>query len=43
VAVVPDPIRGGDDVLVMCDVLDEAHVPHATNTRAPVRLGWRGA
>lgn len=34
VCVVPDPIRGGDDVLVMCDVLDEQHAPHVTNTRA---------
>ncbi|KAL4854616.1 Glutamine synthetase [Chlorella vulgaris] len=32
--VVPDPIRGGDDVLVMCDVLDASSAPHPTNTRA---------
>ena len=30
----PDPIRGGDDVLVMCDVLDPDSVPHVSNTRA---------
>lgn len=34
VCVVPDPIRGGDDVLVMCDVLDPDGKPHASNTRA---------
>lgn len=44
--VVPDPIRGGDNVLVMCDVLDAQGVPHETNTRAKVgragvsRRGW---
>lgn len=36
----PDPIRGGDNVLVMCDVLDSDHVPHITNTRAKVGAGW---
>ncbi len=30
----PDPIRGGDDVLVMCDVLDPTGKPHVSNTRA---------
>jgi glutamine synthetase len=34
VAVYPDPIRGGDDVLVMCEVLLIDMTPHATNTRA---------
>ncbi|EFN56917.1 hypothetical protein CHLNCDRAFT_143431 [Chlorella variabilis] len=34
VCVVPDPIRGGDDVLIMCDVLDPTGAPHPTNTRA---------
>ncbi|KAI7843486.1 hypothetical protein COHA_002962 [Chlorella ohadii] len=34
VYVCPDPIRGGDNVLVMCDVLDAEHVPHETNSRA---------
>jgi len=29
----PDPIRGGDDILVMCDVLLPDMTPHATNTR----------
>lgn len=37
VCIVPDPIRGGDDVLVMCDVLDPSGTPHPTNTRAKVR------
>ncbi|MFS4095868.1 glutamine synthetase [Streptomyces sp. AF1A] len=30
----PDPIRGGDDVLVLCEVLDTDLTPHRTNTRA---------
>ena len=30
----PDPIRGGDDVLVMCEVMNPDSTPHATNTRA---------
>jgi len=29
----PDPIRGGDDILVLCDVLLPDMTPHATNTR----------
>ncbi|MDX2342920.1 MAG: glutamine synthetase beta-grasp domain-containing protein, partial [Acidimicrobiia bacterium] len=34
VRVVPDPIRGGDDKLVMCDVLNTDMTPHETNKRA---------
>ncbi len=34
VFVCPDPIRGGDDVLVMCDVLATDMTPHGSNTRA---------
>jgi glutamine synthetase len=34
VAVFPDPIRGGDDILVMCEVLLTDMTPHPTNTRA---------
>jgi glutamine synthetase len=30
----PDPIRGGDDVLVLCEVLNIDMTPHASNTRA---------
>ncbi|MGQ4419082.1 glutamine synthetase, partial [Streptomyces sp. SAS_269] len=30
----PDPIRGGDDILVLCEVLDTDMAPHPTNTRA---------
>ena len=30
----PDPIRGGDDVLVLCEVLDTDLTPHPGNTRA---------
>ncbi len=33
----PDPIRGGNNVLVMCEVLDIDMTPHPTNTRAPLR------
>ena len=34
VLVKPDPLRGGDDVLVMCEVLNTDMTPHASNTRA---------
>ena len=34
VFICPDPIRGGDDKLVMCEVLNIDMTPHATNTRA---------
>src|SRR4051812_17773802 len=30
----PDPIRGGDHILVMCEVLLTDMTPHPTNTRA---------
>ena len=30
----PDPIRGGDNILVMCEVLLNDMTPHATNTRS---------
>ena len=33
-AVYPDPIRGGEDVLVLCSVYNPDDTPHATNTRA---------
>ncbi len=33
----PDPIRGGDDVLVMCEVLLTDMTPHVTNSRALLR------
>jgi glutamine synthetase len=33
----PDPIRGGDDVLVMAEVLLPDMTPHVTNTRALLR------
>src|SRR3546814_16116358 len=29
----PDPIRGGDNLLVLCEVLYIDMTPHATNTR----------
>jgi len=34
VFICPDPIRGGDDKLVMCEVLLTDMTPHPTNTRA---------
>ncbi|GIU86188.1 MAG: hypothetical protein KatS3mg009_0703 [Acidimicrobiia bacterium] len=33
----PDPIRGGDDVLVLCEVLLPDMTPHPSNTRALLR------
>ncbi|RBQ21458.1 glutamine synthetase [Spongiactinospora rosea] len=40
----PDPIRGGDDVLVMCEVLYPDLTPHPSNTRAALaRLAERYA
>jgi len=34
VFVVPDPLRGGNNILVLCEVLLTDFTPHATNTRA---------
>ena len=31
--VVPDPLRGGDNILVMCEVYSADGTPHPTNTR----------
>jgi glutamine synthetase len=33
----PDPVRGGDDVLVLCEVLTTEMTPHPSNTRAMLR------
>jgi len=33
----PDPIRGGDNILVLCEVLLTDMTPHKTNTRALLR------
>jgi glutamine synthetase len=33
----PDPIRGGDNILVLCEVLLTDMTPHPTNTRAALR------
>lgn len=33
----PDPIRGGDNVLVLCEVFDADGNVHSTNTRAALR------
>jgi glutamine synthetase len=32
----PDPLRGGDSLLVLCEVLLTDMTPHPTNTRAPL-------
>ncbi|MCY1004321.1 glutamine synthetase beta-grasp domain-containing protein [Nannocystis pusilla] len=37
VCVVPDPIRGGDHKLVLCEVFMTDMTPHPTNTRALLR------
>ena len=37
VASFPDPIRGGDDVLVICEVYHTDDTPHESNTRAALR------
>jgi glutamine synthetase len=37
VLALPDPIRGGDNKLVMCEVLLTDMSPHRTNTRAQLR------
>ncbi len=34
---IPDPIRGGDDLLVMCEVLNPDGSIHKSNTRAQLR------
>ena len=39
VSVFPDPIRGGDDVLVLCEVLLIDMTPHPTNSRAKAVKG----
>ena len=33
----PDPIRGGNNILVMCEVYNADGTPHKTNTRAKLR------
>lgn len=33
----PDPIRGENHVLVLCEVLNPDGTPHASNTRAPLK------
>lgn len=37
VFVCPDPIRGGDNKLVLCEVFNTDMTPHASNTRARLR------
>ena len=34
---VPDPIRGGEDILVMCEVMNADGSVHKSNTRANLR------
>ena len=33
----PDPIRGSNSLLVLCEVMNPDGTPHATNTRAQLR------
>ena len=33
----PDPIRGGEDILVMCEVMNPDGSVHSSNTRAHLR------
>lgn len=51
VFICPDPIRGGDNILVLCEVLNPDMTPHSTNTRKETELisekykiheGWFG-
>jgi len=37
VCLLPDPIRGGKDILVLCEVLAADGQPHPSNTRAALR------
>jgi glutamine synthetase len=37
VASFPDPIRGGADILVLCEVFNTDDTPHESNTRAALR------
>ncbi|MDX3093556.1 glutamine synthetase beta-grasp domain-containing protein [Streptomyces sp. ME01-24h] len=37
VATYPDPIRGGDNLLVLCEVFNIDDTPHSSNTRALLR------
>ena len=34
---IPDPIRGGDDIIVLCEVFNADGTIHKTNTRARLR------
>ena len=35
---IPDPIRGEENILVMCEVYNADGTPHKTNTRAALRV-----
>jgi len=37
VHMIPDPIRGGDDLLVMCEVMNPDGTPHISNSRTKLR------
>ena len=37
VCIKPDPIRGGDNILVMCEVMNPDGTEHSTNTRAHLK------
>lgn len=38
VKIVPDPIRKGDNLIVLCEVMTVDGEPHPSNSRAPLRL-----
>tara|TARA_Y100001970_G_scaffold204893_1_gene249473 strand:+ start:5571 stop:6617 length:1047 start_codon:yes stop_codon:yes gene_type:complete len=38
VFICPDPIRGGDNILVLCEVLNPDMSPHTTNTRKETEM-----
>ena len=38
VCFVPDPVRGGDSILVMCEVMKADGTPHITNKRAACKV-----
>jgi len=42
-AVYPDPFRGGDNILVLCDTYTPGGTPLPTNTRAPAVEAFQGS
>merc|ERR1719160_1318236 len=42
-AIYPDPFRGGDNILVLCDTYTPGGTPLPTNTRAPAVEAFQGS